>query len=430
MSTSPGTAAPSRPERAPSTTGFLAPLRHRDFVLSLAIQAVSTVRQPLQFFAQAWFVNTAAPPDQRIALLGLAATLQGLAYLTWVLFGAAISDRIARRTTLLVTHSAGAVALAATALVLRIPEAAAGQGIWLWLMMLAFMEFGVMMAQDVPTRAALASTLVPPMHRTTAVTLHWLVFAAAILVGAPTAGWLIERVGFSNVYAIAAAGHVLVLPLLWVLRGASEPADPHASSASMLANLREGIRYLGTDATMRWTVMLSLVAQSAGSVAMGILVAPWISEVLRLDAAGWGRMALFWGLGGVLANAWLSFSGNYRNKGWLFIGGATLFGLGVLEFSAVRTVPLATLGILLSGFGSQLVITVGTAIAQGSVPERLLGRVIGLLWLAQGASQASGLLFGTIGQAIGLQLLYPALGAAILLAVAITALRSPLRHAH
>jgi len=141
-------------------------------------------------------------------------------------------------------------------------------------------------------------------------------------------------------------------------------------------------------------------------------------------------MALFWGVGGVVANLWLTFRGNYRYKGWLFISGATLFGLGVIEFSAVRTVPLATLGILASGFGAQLVITVGTAIAQGSVPERLLGRVIGLLWLAQGASQASGFLFGTIGQAIGLELLYPALGTAILLVTVLTVLRSPLRHAH
>ena len=359
-------------------------------------------------------MNTAAPPDQRIALLGLAATLPGLAYLAWVLFGGAISDRIPRRTTLLVTHLADAVALAATALVLRATAAAAGEGLWLWLwlwlwlMMLAFMEFGVMMAQDVLTRAALTSTLVPLAHRTTAVTLHSLVFAASILVGAPTAGWLIERGGFSGVYAIAAAMHVLMLPLLGVLRGASQPADPNASSASMLANLREGLRYLGTDPTMRWAVMLSLVAQSARSVAMGILVASWISEVVHMDAAGWGRMALFWGVGGVLANAWLSFSGNYRNKGWIFIGDIAPFGLGVIEFSAVRTVPLATLGILVSGFGSQLVITVGTAIAQGSVPERLLGTRDRAALARPGRVAGEWPVFDTIGQAIGIKLLYPA----------------------
>ena len=81
---------------APAAAGrdsFLAPLRVRDFRVSLAIQVVASVRQPMQFFTQAWFINTVAPSDQRIAMLGLLATLQGVAYLAWVLFGSALSDR-------------------------------------------------------------------------------------------------------------------------------------------------------------------------------------------------------------------------------------------------------------------------------------------------------------------------------------------------
>ena len=57
----------------------------------------------------------------------------------------------------------------------------------------------------------------------------------------------------------------------------------------------------------------------------------------------------------------------------------------------------------------------------------LIARVMGLLSLAQGVASISGFFLGLIGQAIGLQLLYPALGMLMLAVTAYTAIRSPLR---
>ena len=178
---------------------------------------------------------------------------------------------------------------------------------------------------------------------------------------------------------------------------------------------------------MRWAVLLTVITISLGSVAMGILIATWISDVLHLDAAGWGRLALFWGVGGVLANGFLVSRGNYRHKGILFLGGATSFAVAVLVFSQTRSLPIVALTFIAGGGGSQLVITVGSALAQQLVPPHLLGRVMGLLSLAQGVASISGFFLGLIGQAIGLQLLYPALGMLMLAVTAYTAIRSPLR---
>ena len=412
---------------ADSDASLLAPLRVRDFRVSLAIQIVSSVRQPMQFFTQTWFINTVAPADQRVAMLGLLATLQGISYLTWVLFGSAISDRVPRRTALLVTHLAGAVWLGGTALLLRIPSVVHGDGIWFWIMLVVFAEFGVMNAQDIPARTAVASETVPASMRTRAITLHWLAFAVALLVAAPSTGWLIGRIGFANIYLLAMGSHLLTALGLRFLRAGRTAADPDAHRESILENVRVGERYLGTDATMRWAVLLTVITISLGSVAMGILIATWISDVLHLDAAGWGRLALFWGVGGVLANGFLVSRGNYRHKGILFLGGATSFAVAVLVFSQTRSLPIVALTFIAGGGGSQLVITVGSALAQQLVPPHLLGRVMGLLSLAQGVASISGFFLGLIGQAIGLQLLYPALGMLMLAVTAYTAIRSPLR---
>ena len=205
---------------ADSDASLLAPLRVRDFRVSLAIQIGSSVRQPMQFFTQTWFINTVAPADQRVAMLGLLATLQGISYLTWVLFGSAISDRVPRRTALLVTHLAGAVWLGGTALLLRIPSVVHGDGIWFWIMLVVFAEFGVMNAQDIPARTAVASETVPASMRTRAITLHWLAFAVALLVAAPSTGWLIGRIGFANIYLLAMGSHLLTALGLRFLRAA------------------------------------------------------------------------------------------------------------------------------------------------------------------------------------------------------------------
>ena len=63
---------------ATARPSLFAPLGVRDFRVSLAIQVISSVRQPMQFFTQTWFINTVAPTDQRVAMLGLLATLQGV----------------------------------------------------------------------------------------------------------------------------------------------------------------------------------------------------------------------------------------------------------------------------------------------------------------------------------------------------------------
>ncbi|MGE0227086.1 MAG: MFS transporter [Dehalococcoidia bacterium] len=405
----------------------LAPLRERDFRWVLFVQLASSIRQPMQFFAQGWFVNQAAPDDRRVVMLGLLATLQGAAYLSWVLFGSALSDRYPRRLTLMVTHAAGFAWLVGTSLLLRFPGAAEGEGLWLWIMMAVFIEFGVMMAQDIPSRAAFAGEVVPQDVRTSAITMHWLVFASALVVGAPLTGWMIERIGFANLYLVAASMHLVVLFGLRMIRARGGAADPEASADSVIDNVRAGLRYLGEDPAMRWTVVLTILALAMGILTMGILVAAWVSDVLLLDAQGWGRLALFWGLGGVLANLVLMMRGDYRGKGLIFLTGAGLLGVAVLGVSASRHVVPSAVGFAFAGVGAQVVMTVGNAIAQSIVPGRLLGRVMGLLWVAQGLAQSAGLFVGLIGQAIGLTVLYPLVGVLMVAVTMVTFFRSPLR---
>ena len=391
------------------------------------MQFASAIRQPMQFFMQAWYVNVAAPEEQRVLLLGLLATLQGVAYLLYVLFGGAFADRFPRRSMLMVTHVIGFAAVVGTALLLYLPGARTGDGLWLPVMMLLFTEFGIMLAQDLPARTAMVPEVVPAQMHTRAATIHWLVFPLAFLMAAPGVGWTIEQLGFGTTYLIASGGHLVVLAALWRMRARAAPADASAAGESLLANVREGVRYMRENPQLLWTVVITWLTLASGMTAMGILIAAWMQDILGLDAAGWGRMAVFWGLGGLLASVALTYVGEYGGKGPLFIVSSALFGVAVLGFAFSRSVVLSAGFFVVAGVGFQTMVTVNTVIAQQVTPNRLLGRVMSLLWMAQGIARTSGVVIGAVGQLIGLPLLYPLIGALMLGIALLAALQSPLR---
>lgn len=424
-------ADPVAPQHAEAQGGMRGVLAIHDFRLLLLLQFLGGIRQPMQFFTQAWYVNTVAPEHLRVLLLGLLSTLQGLAYLAYILFGGALTDRLPRRTMLAVTHGAGFVALVGTGALLLLPDASVGSGPWLWVMMVVFTEFGLMVAQDVPARQALVAECVPAPLRSTAATVHWLAFSLAFSLAfigaAPLVGRMIQHLGFAPMYFVASTAHLVSVAMLLRLRHRGDVADPGAAGESIIESIRVGVRYLGENAAMRWVILITWLALAAGIITTGVLVAAWVRDVLLLDAAGWGVMALFWGVGGVGAAVVLIALAGRIASGQLFIVAVTCLGAAVLGFSLSRSPVFAAALFFIAGLCFQAIITLGNTIAQDVVPNRLLGRVMGLLWMAQGLAQSSGVIMGALAQLIGLTVFYPILGGFILLVGLLAGMQRPLR---
>src|SRR5829696_4573936 len=114
-------ARPSLPTPAVDVQESQSLFSRHDFRLVIVMQLLSGLRGPVLWFTQAWYVNAAAPEDRRVLVLGVLATVNGLAFLGWSLFGGALADRYARRTTLIASHLAGATLVGLTALVLTLP---------------------------------------------------------------------------------------------------------------------------------------------------------------------------------------------------------------------------------------------------------------------------------------------------------------------
>ncbi|MDA1061573.1 MAG: MFS transporter [Chloroflexi bacterium] len=400
--------------------------RLRDFRLLLAIQVAAGLRGPLLWFAQAWYVNDAAEDGRRVLLLGVLATVNGTAFLGWSLFGGALADRYPRRTMLMASHLAGAVCVAVTAVVLLLPGV--GGGGWFFIILPLFATFGLMNAQDLPARTSLVADIVPDRLVIVAVTVNWLVLAVVMLLANYLGGFFVQRLGFGVTYALGVAPHLVIVVLLSRLQLANTAADEGASGRSLLRNIHDGIAYLRGESAVRWTVLVMWVSVTGGVNVLWTLGAWWMDEVLGVDPTGWSVLTIFWSIGMVLASASLFAMGDYRRKGRRYVTAALTYAVAVLVYALSRSVWLTGAALLVAGFAFQNQQTIATAILQTVVPRNLLGRVTALLFLSQGLAQSSGLAFGALGQFIGLQATFPAIGLTLLaIAIAVAVVQRPLR---
>ena len=405
-------------------------LRLHDFRMLLVMQFASTVRQPMLFFAQAWYVNVAAPESQRVILLGVLGAVRGGTHLAYAVFGGAIADRFPRGQALMVSHVASLIVSSGIGLLLYVPAVARGEGAWLWVMFPLFATFGLWTAQDQPTRTAMVRDVVPASALTSAIMLHQLLMAIAFLPAPLLAGWTIDRFGFATTYLLSGLGHIVVMIALVAMRSPGGVADPTARGESVIQNMRAGFAVMRADPVVRWTILLTWVVLAAALSVMGILIAAWVQDILLLSATGWGWMALCWGIGGLLSSVWLMWRVDSRRKGALFLGSCALMGLSVLAFGLSRSIPAAFFWNGVAGLANALVLTLGIALVQEIVPNRVLGRVTSLLLLSQGLLQVAGLAVGLIAQAVGLPVIYPVAGALVLVVtLAATVAQRPLRTA-
>ena len=403
-------------------------LRLREYRLLLGTQLAVGLTQPLLFFTQGWYVTIAAPEGKAVIYLGALGASRGLAFLAYVLFGGAFADRFPRRQVLIVSQFVSLLMTVGIGSLLLVPAVNAGEGWRLPMMIGLFATFGLVQGQDGPTRTSMLRDVVPAEVMASALSFFFMIVSAALLIAAPFSGWSLEHLGVGTTYLLSALGPAAILLCVLPMKAAGLAADPDAQRESVWSNLRGGLQVLAEEPAVRWTVLLTWLSTAAGLSVMGVLIGAWVKDILHMGASGWGTLALFWGIGSVISTTFLMTRPTLKHRGWLFLGSCAGLGVAVLGFSLSRAIPIAFAFNGLAGVTFMILNTVSGAIVQAMVPNRVLGRVTGLLLLGGGLMQVTGLLVGLLAVAIGIERTYPIAASVILGATALVALRQrPLR---
>lgn len=351
-------------------------LRHRDYRLYFAGQAVSFTGSWVQSTALLWSVYALTkdpiwPPLMLVASFGPTLLLGPV--------GGAVADRVPKRPLIQACQAAFLLSAAALAVLVWF-------GLAHPLVAFALALFnGLVSAADLPARLAYVPDLVPKEDLVNAVGLNSLLFNTGRATGPAVAGltflvcgWVlgpnapdaeVTRIGATACFALNALSFAAVIVALRLIRH----TPPAARKAP--GRLADGFAFIRRNprlaALLGVTFLLSLFAWP-----LPALFPPFVGDVLKHDAAEYSWLVSAVGLGALLSAVVNATFGSMKRARPFLIAGVLASALGVAGVAASGTLPPALLSAVVFGFGMILFLSTGQVVLQLSTPDHARGRVL------------------------------------------------------
>jgi MFS family permease len=355
--------------------------------------------------------------------LGMVGLAEAIPFLSLVLFGGHVADRVDRRRVSLVAIAL--MAVAALALLLMARRAAAGtvaREVMLVGVFGLIAVGGVCRSFAQPARVALSAQLVPRSLYPRAVAWRTGVFQVCAVAGPAIGGLVYGWTGARGGYAATVLLLSVAWTAMWRLRAPARTAVP--ASGPLFTSLAEGVRFLRGDRVLGAAIILDLFAVLFGGAVA--LLPVFANEILGVGARGFGLLRAAPAAGAVVASAVLAIRPPMRRAGPALLLSVAGFGACMIGFALSRWFALSLVLLALSGGLDMVSVLVRSTLLQLRVPDHMLGRVAAINQVFIGSSNeigafesgAAARLLGTVPSVV--------VGGSITLAVvAYTAWRAP-----
>lgn len=377
--------AVARPYIPLSVKNTFSALKHPNYRLWFIGQLVSLVGTWMQTTAQGYLVFelTRSP-----AFLGYVSFAAGMPAWIFTLYAGVISDRMSRRTLLVITQTVMMLlALILAALVFT-------GAVQPWHIVLLAMLLGIANAFDAPARQAFVVELVSREDMTNAIALNSTMFNAGTVVGPAVAGIVYALVGPAWCFTINGLTFLAVIAALLLMKLEPIAAPPPKTSA--LIQLKDGISFVRANKIVALLVANMSVASMFG-MSMMTLIPAWAVTILKGDVTTNGMLLSARGLGALLGALMVASLSRHGLKGRLWTIGSVVMPVALLLFALLHWLPLSLLLLVLLGWSFMLVANTSNALVQTQVPDELRGRVMSIYTLTFfGAMPLGSLLIGEL----------------------------------
>ncbi len=274
--------------------GPLAVLRHREFALFWAGQAVSLVGSWMQGFAQGWVVTNLTKEAFALGLVNFAMALPTLVLMP---LGGVAADRFDRRAILLYTQWVLLVLAAVTGVLVY-------QGrLELWHVYLLALPLGIATAYELPAYQSFYPQLIEKEELPQAISLNQATFHGSRIIGPAVAGWMIALWGTASAFFANAASFLAVIVALGMIRPRRPaPGLPHTSAGAMM---KEGVRYVRDRPQIVALLGLTGITTFCIFPNLAVLTPYYARQVLQVGAGGLGILMSVSGAGSLLGAALL-----------------------------------------------------------------------------------------------------------------------------
>jgi hypothetical protein len=370
---------------------MLGALRHRDFRLLWIGQAVSLTGDGIYLVAIAWLVYDISNEPGALAIVGFAWTLPQVAGL---LLAGVLSDRFERRRLLVIADLIRFAAIGAIAAL------AFAESDRLWPVVLLVVVYGLGQALFQPAFTAIVPEVVPREELLHANALRELMEPLGMRFAGPALGGvLIAALGVGTAFLIDALTFVLSAAVVMLIR---RRPPLRAERGSMWRDLAEGYAYVRAHVWLWGTLVGAAIFLLITYGPFEVLLPYIIRNDLDGDAATFGTVLAFGGLGSILAAMILSRTGLPRKHITLMwtawtVGIALDVGLAV----AGAAWQMCLIAVLSFGLGTVGMIIWNT-LMNTLVPPEMLGRVSSFDWFVSiGLTPLSFAITGPVASVLG-----------------------------
>ncbi|UCC63221.1 MAG: MFS transporter [Anaerolineae bacterium] len=372
-------------------------------------QVFSLLGSELVQFALVWWLTTTTGSATVLALGTMMAVLPRI-FVSPI--AGALVDRWNRRAVMIVADGLSALAVVLLAVLFALDR------VQVWhIYALTFIRASAG-AFHWPAMQASTTLMVPQKHLARVAGLNQVLYGLAPIVGPPLGALLIEALPIQGVLAVDVGTAMLAIaPLFFVHVPQPEraPATDGAPQGSVIADLREGLRFLrgwpGMLMAMGIAMLVNLFLYPAMSLQPLLATEHFGGDALELaflqSAFGVGTVA-----GGIALGVW----GGFKRRTVTALSALALHGVGffVAGMTPANGFPLAVGAMFFAWF--TLAIASGSIIAvfQVAIPPNVQGRVFTLLQSGGGAMAPLGLaITGPLVDALGVRFWFVASGVAI-----------------
>lgn len=387
----------------PEPRSALQILGTRDFGVYFLGNSLSNIGTWFQNLAAAILVFRLTRSTFLVGVVNFAQLIGAFVLAPWA--GAA-ADRFDRRRLLIVTQIVAAGVSVGLAVLTAADRATAP------VVIAAAALLGLSLAFMVPALLAMVPLLVPKEDLDTAVSLNSVTFNLARAIGPVLASIVIAAAGIAPAFGVNAISFGLFVVALLIIR----PREQQIATGPR-PKLRETARMVAADPVLR-TLLLVVMAVSVTTDPVNTLTPEYATEILgRSDTVtGW----LVGAFGGGATIAALTLTGWLRKRPNGLVEAMVVEAIGMLGFALAPNLPLALLGMAISGAGFIGAITRSTTRIQREVDDDQLGRVMALWSLAfVGMRPFAALLDGAVAEVAGVRagaalMALPALAGAVM----------------
>lgn len=387
--------------------------QNREYRLLWPANVLSYTARWMQMTTLGWMVLELTDSPLLVALVGFFGW-SPLFFLGMV--GGSLADSANRKRVLLITQGASLVSAAAMASLLI----SGSEQFWHAYLVVAIV--GVAWALDMPSRRSAIHDLLGRAGVTNGVALDSVGMSASMMLGPILAGALITLFDPKGSYVAIVLIYVVSLALVTRLRLTREVW--RGGGASVLGDLAMGLRYIVGNATMRATILITVL--------MNLLLFPYMHmvpvmarDVLHVGAGLMGVLQAAAGFGALTGAVVIASAMSIRYHGRLFVAGSMFALTALLMFSLSGSYFLSLATLMALGLGTSGFSTMQSSMMMLVAREDMRGKALGVTSLAIGVSPVGALLVGAIASALSAGIALRLIAVAGILCVGFIAILMP-----